>query len=92
MSGNSSSSGGGGSWVPSGQFIVDPLEGKKTRCYAGDGNQLLRLDEGALKVLDLHLGNRERWHLAWAMDMARKVKEAKPNKWTKAFMVEAVEH
>ena len=49
----------------------------RTVRISGDDNQLLRLDEGALKVLDLHLDNRERWHLAWAMDLARKVKEGR---------------
>ena len=70
MSSSSSSSG----WWP-GKSYVDKFEGKKTRCYAGDDNQLLKLGEGALKVLNLHLTTRERWHLAWAIDMAKKVKE-----------------
>ena len=64
MSSSSSSSSGGRS---GGRFFVDLLEEKKTRCYAGDDNQLLKLGDGALKVLDLHLTTRERWHLAWAM-------------------------
>ena len=49
----------------------------RTVRISGDDNQLLRLDEGALKVLDLHLNNCELWHLAWAMDLVRKVKEGR---------------
>ena len=87
---SSSSSGGGGGRRP-GKWFVDEFEGKRKRCYAGDDNHLLKLDEGALKMLNSHLDNRERWHLAWALDLAGRVKEGGRSKWAKAFMVEAVE-
>ena len=85
--GSSSSSGG---WWP-GKSYVEKFEGKKTRCYAGDDNHLLKLGEGALKVLDRQLRAHESWHLGWAIDSAKKVKEARKNKWSKVFMVEAVD-
>ena len=52
---------------------------------------LLKLGEGALKVLNLKLTNLEKWHLAWAMDSAERVKEGRKSKWSKEFMVEAVD-
>ena len=70
-----SSSGGGGGGRRPGKWFVDEFEGKRKRCYAGDDNHLLKLDEGALKMLNSHLDNRERWHLAWALDLAGRVKE-----------------
>ena len=85
-----SSSSGGGKWHP-GKSYLDKFEGKATRCYAGDDNLLLKLGDGALKVLTSKLTNRERWHLAWAVDSAKKVKEGRKNKWSKVFMVEAVD-
>ena len=85
---SSSSSGGG---RPGGRFVVDPMEGKKTRCYAGDDNQLLKLDEGALKMLDSKLTDLERWQLSWAMERAERIKNGRGSKWSKAFMVEAVD-
>ena len=70
---------------------MDLLEGKKTRCYAGDDNLLLKLGDEALKVLNSKLTNLERWHLCWAMESAERVKDARRNKWSKVFMVEAVD-
>ena len=72
MSSGSSSSGGDRPRGPG------ELEGSKRRCYAGsyagDDNHLLKLDEGALKVLNDHLGNEARWHLAMAVGIARQVR------------------
>lgn len=85
-----SSSGGDINWWP-GKSYVENFEGKQVRCYAGDDNYLLRLDVEALKVLDRQLTARESWHLGWAIDNARNVKEAKQDKWSKVFMLEAVQ-
>ena len=47
---------------------------------AGDDNLLLKLDEGALRVLNSKLTFLESWHLRWAIEKAVYVKEAMSNK------------
>ena len=66
MSGSSSSSK-GRQW---GRFYLGLMEGKATCCYAGDDNQLLKLSDEALRVLNSKLTNLEQWQLSWAMESA----------------------
>ena len=73
-----------------GWFYVDQFEGKTTRCYAGDDNQLLKLGEGALKVLRSKLTDWERCLLRDALEKAEKVKSSRGNRFARAFMREAV--
>lgn len=51
----------------------------------------MSLDTEALKVIDRQLTAHESWYLGWAVDNARKVKEAKKDKWSKVFMMEPVQ-
>ena len=60
---SSSSGGNSGDWYPGKYCRLGWSEGKATQCYAGDDNLLLKLDEGALKMLNLKLTDLERWHL-----------------------------
>ena len=85
-----SSSSSSNSWWP-GKSYVEKFEGKQTQCFAGDDNYLLKLGEEALKVLDRQLTARKSWHLSWAIDNAKKVKEARKDKCSKIFMVEVVD-
>ena len=84
---NSSSS--NSNWSPGKSYVAE-FEGKQVRCFAGDDNYLLKLSEEALKILDRQLSARQSWHLGWAIDIAKTVRSAKKDKWSRVFMTEAI--
>ena len=78
-----SSSSGSGRWGKSGSGSgSDGWTWNTAHAKTGEDNYLLRLDKGALKVLNSHLSNRQVWHLAWAVDLAERVKEGRRSKWS----------
>ena len=88
---SSSSSGNSSDWYPGKYCRLGWSDGKATRVYAGDDNLLLRLDEGALKVLNLKLTFLESWHLRWAIEKAVYVKNARSNRSSRVFLQETVD-
>ena len=88
---SSSSGGNSGNWYLGKYCWLGWSEGKATRCYAGDDNLLLRMDEGAIKVLKLKLTDLEGWHLNWAIKKAKYVKNARGNRFLRVFMQETVD-
>ena len=76
---SSSSGGNSGDWYLGKYCRLRWTDGQATRVQAGDDNHLLKLDEGALKVLSLKLTFLESWNLQWAIEKAVYVKEVMNN-------------
>ena len=93
MSG-SSSSGNGGEWYPGKYCRLGWTDGQATRVHARDDNLLLKLDKGALRVLNSKLTFMGSWHLRWAIEKAvyaKKVMNNRPSRVSKQETVDGAQ-